>query len=310
MTKAKTKTTKTEKTTDSPVVLFNPNDIELAITGSITKNNLPQIKGAWISWLNQRDASTLLTDVDFAGAADFIKDCKQTEDILTDIEEKAVKGDIKKVLQDIREMREATRQKRLEFNRAVEDRKTKLKTDAITAAVRKVNDFVATLPYRWTAIDGVDIEGRMRAAIKGLSAYLKMNEALDAEITKLTAEAGEYSAQFARNRTAVAELYATAGEKATDSELDAMVRTYGNSVVERAKFSLDQKKLARQQEEMARQQAAKTEPAAQRPAEPAPAPKATDKTYRVGSTFHGNTDEIAYAISGIGGSDIKFVEIK
>ena len=305
-TKAKAKTAKTK--TEKAVELFNPNNIELAITGSITKNNLPAMKEAWTEWLNQQDATTLATDKDFAAAADFIKSCKQTEDILTDIEEKAVKGDIKKVLQDIREMREATRQKRLEFSRMVETRKTTLKSNAVEAAVKKVTDYISTLPYRWTAVDNVDIVGRMRTAIKGLSAYLKMDEALEAEVTKLTAEASEYSAQFARNRAAVAELYTAAGETATESELDMMVRTYGDGAPERAKFILDQKKLARQQAELNKQKAPEPMPATEE-AKPEPDHYGrTAKAVRFGATFL--TDDIEATIrqiENIGGSDVKYI---
>ena len=310
--KAKTKATKTK---DSPVALFNPNDIELAITGSIAKNNLPEIKEAWTSWLAKYDASTLLTDQDFVNAAAFVKDCKDTEDVLTEIEDKAIKGDIKKVLQDIREMREATRQKRLEFNRAVEDRKAKLKSDAIAAALKTVNDHVASLPYRWTAVDNVDIEGRLRAAIKGLSAFLKMNEALQAEADKIKAEATEFSVQFLRNRGTVAEIYRNAGETATDSELDALVRTYGDAAPERANFIIEQKKLARQQEEMRKQQAQpQPAPAAAVPTPapaPAPAPSAQAKMYRVGVTFTtDNTVELTRRLEQMGGSNVKFVDMK
>lgn len=306
--KPKTKTTKTK---DSPIALFNPNDIELAITGSIAKNNLPEIKEAWTAWLTKYDAGALETDQDFVAAAAFVKDCKETEDILTTIEDKAIKGDIKKVLQDIREMREATRQKRLEFNRAVEDRKAKLKGDAVSAALKAVNDHVATLPYRWTAVDNVDIEGRLRAAIKGLSAFLKMNEALQAEAEKIKAEATEFSVQFLRNRGTVAEIYRNAGETATDSELDALVRTYGNTAPERAKFIIEQKKLARQQEELERQKAQPPQPApAAAVPPPAPAPTAQAKTYRVGATFTTDSkEETTRRIESIGGSNVKFVDM-
>lgn len=308
-TKAKAKTTKTK---NSAVTLFNPSDIELSITGSIARNNLPEIKEAWTAWLDRQDVSVLETDKDFAAAADFVKDCKRTEEILTEIEEKAVKGDIKKVLQDLREMRDTTRQKRLEFNRAVEERKTRLKSDAVAAALKKVSDHLAALPYRWTAVDGVDIEGRLRTAIKGLSAILKMDEGLQAETEKLMAEATEYSVQYLRNRGTVADIYRTAGETATDSELDALVRTYGNGSPERAKFIIEQKKQARQQAELDRQKAEQAQPqkAAMPPAGPVPAPPPapTDKTYRVGATFQGGMYTILAAIESIGGKDVKFIE--
>lgn len=309
-TKAKKKTaTKAEVQEMADATGFNPNDIMVSITGSVTKNTLPAIRAGWASWLSGYEVAEFETDKDFASAAEFVKDCKLVEDKIGEIKEKAMKGEVFNVLKELDEMREATRQKRLEFSRAVDERKNRLKSDAITAALKKVNDHLAALPYRWTAVDGVDIEGRLRTAIKGLSAILKMDDALQTEAGKLMTEATEYSVQYLRNRGTVADIYRTAGETGTDSELDALVRTYGDAAPERARFIIEQKKVARQQEELNRQKAATAQPQVETPPPAAPYPDTpTARTYRVGATFRGTIEQISAAIERIGGSDVKFIE--
>jgi len=306
----------TTKTKNKPIVLFDPGSIELEITGSIKKNTLPAVREAWTNWLARLDANTLDTDQDFADAAKFVTDCKRVEERLDGIREDALKGKVFEAIKEIEAMKETTRQKRLEFDHAVTTRKDRIKTEAVTGAVAKVNAHINTLKYRWTAMDNVDVDGRIRTAIKGKSAILKMNEALEAEVQNLITEATAYSYKFEENRRKVGELYTAAGETATDSELDMMVRTYGDGSAERAKFILDQKKMARDQAELDRKKKELEKPAglgealpcaANLPPTPAPAGPAA-KIVRFGADFKtDNIEATTRLIESIGGSDVKFI---
>lgn len=304
------------KTKTREITLFDPGSIELTITGAIKKNTLPEVRGAWSTWLDSFNAATLETDQDFTDAAKFVTECKRVEERLAGIREDALKGKIFEAIKELETMGETTRQKRLEFDRAVTQRKDRIKSDAISAAVAKCRAALAPRKYKQ---DGIDLDTSMRTAIKGKSAILKMQEALDAEVERLVAEAQGYTQTLEDARADVAVAYSAAGETSTDSELDMIVKTYGAGSVERANFILQQKKIARDQAVLDQQkkelEAAKAAPAPiQTPFAPqaqAAAPGATARALRFGATFVTTDPEQTISlINSIGGKDVKFQELK
>ena len=323
-----TKAKKTKTETPEPVravALFDASEIEFSVKSAILKNTLPAVRDNWTNWLASYDASTLETDEDFKRASEFVNACEDTEKKLKELEETALKGDASKIIAEIRSMRETTRTKRLEFSNAVDYKKNKVKSDAIAAAVKKCRDDVSVFKYRSVTID---YESEMRLAIKGKSAILKMQEALDSKCAELLAAAKDYCNTFEAIRGQVAEVYQAAGETATDSELEMLVRSYADTAPERAKFILDQKRVKREQDELDRkrreQEAREAQPAPQAAPVPAPAPAAQAsvlsaavipgtpvRTLRFGATF--DTTDIENTISlinSVGGRDVKFVEMK
>jgi hypothetical protein len=321
------------KTKTKDVVPFNAATIEFAVASSIKKNTLPEIRDSWKAWLDSYKAADLETDQDFIDAAEFVAECKRTEDKFDEIEAKAIKGDVSKVIAEIRTMKGTTREKRLEFSNAVDTRKARIKTEAVTAAVSKVKAHISTLKYHTAATSNLYVEDDIKAAIKGKSSIVKMNEALDAVCKSLMAAATECSALFEKNRSAVTDKYAAAGETATDYELDMLVRTYGNGAAERAEIILAQKKIAKDQAEVARRKKElETPPPAPAPAPPAaapapipspapaPAPAAAQPApvpaapagvpvvaVRFGATFMTDSiEETTRLIESIGGSRVKF----
>lgn len=312
------KTTTKEKTAPT----FDVDAIEFAVVSSIQKNTLPKIRDSWKSWLDSYNPAELDTDQDFMDAAKFVADCKQTEEKFEDLEDKAIKGDVSKVITEIRSMKEATRSKRLEFSRALDQRKDKLKRDAVAAALRQLTEKLAGFEHRRQPRNGTEEpEYMLQAAIKGKSSITMMQRALEGESDRILAEAKAYSDTFTLLLVKVYGLYEAAGETATDSELDLLVSKYYTDAPERANLILQQKKVAREQaalDEQKEEAAAKPEPAQEQPAQPQPAapaavqapeiPLGTLKIMRVGATFTvANEATTRSRIESIGGRDVKFV---
>src|SRR3989338_1970805 len=130
------------------IVIFDPNSIELTISGSVKKNTLPAIRENLTQWLESFSAAELKTDKDFSEAADFVKTCERAERKIDEIRESAVSGDVKKALAAIDAMQEDIRQKRLEFSRAVDQQKDKIKGDAVAAALKTLADTLAVFQHR------------------------------------------------------------------------------------------------------------------------------------------------------------------
>jgi len=231
------------------------------------------------------------------------------EERIDEIRDTVLSGKVFTAIKELEEMKETTRQTRLGLDRAVTKRKGDLKSGAISAALAKCRAVISPLKYK---DDSLDVEAELREAIKGLSAVLKMQEALDGACDTITTAARDYTGLREDLRADVAQAYAAAGEVSTDSELDMIVRTYGEGALERAKFILDQKKIARDQAELDRQkEAAKTPPAPVVPVQAAPpAPGAVWQTLRFGATFETtDTARTVTLIESIGGRAVKFVEI-
>ena len=211
-------------------------------------------------------------------------------------------------------MKETTRQKRLEFDRAVTTRKDKLKAEAIQRTVADISAKLAAMPYR----QAVDVDGAMRAAIKGKSSIAKMQEAMVAASAEIETVANAYYLRFKALRETVAGLYTAANEPATDSELDLLVRTHFEMAPEHAKLILGQKKVARDQAAL---DAAKAQPVVI-PAAPAPAAVPVNavpampadmpvKTMRFTALF--KTDRPSYIkanLEAMGAQDVTFEESK
>jgi len=300
------------------IAIFDPGSIELTITGAIKKNTLPEVRGAWSTWLESFNADTLDTDQDFADAAKFVTECKRVEERFAGIREEALKGKIFEAIKELETMGETTRQKRLEFDRAVTARKNEVRTEAIAKAMKVLAEALAAFPHRRQPRNGTETpDALLFAAIKGKSAILKMQEALETESARIVAEAKEYNDTFERTLYQVNKLYADVNEAVTDSELDMLVKTHFTEAPERAKFILQQKKVARDQAELEQQrkelEAAKAAPA--QPVEPEPAQQAAApasalamRTMRVGATFTVvNEATTRSRIESIGGKDVKFV---
>ena len=315
------------KTKTKTVVPFNAATIEFAVASSIKKNTLPEIRDSWKAWLDSYKASELETDQDFIDAAEFVAECKRTEDKFDEIEDKAIKGDVSKVIAEIRTMKGTTRDKRLEFSRAVDTRKDRIKTEAIITAISRVKAHISTLKYHSAVTSNLFVEDDIREAIKGKSSIVKMNEALDLECKKLITAATECSALFEKNRAAVTEKYAAVGEPLTDYEVNMLVSSYGNGAADRAEIILAQKKIAKDQAEVDRKRKELEAPApapAPTAAAPAPAPAPTPaaavppapapipagvpvKEVRFGATFTtASIEETTRLIESIGGSNVKF----
>ena len=290
------------------IAIFDPGSIELTITGAIKKNTLPEVRGAWTAWLASFDAKNLETDEQFADAAKSVTELKRVEERLDGIRETVLKGNVFAALKELEEMKETTRQKRLEFDRAVTTRKNDLKAEAIAKAMKALAEALAAFPHRRQPRNGTETpDALLFAAIKGKSAILKMQEALETESARIVAEAKEYNDTFERTLYQVNKLYADVNEAVTDSELDMLVKTHFTEAPERAKFILQQKKVARDQAAL---DAQKKQP------EPAPAAQEergagplgmTMKKMRVGATFTvANEATIRTRIQSIGGTDVVF----
>jgi hypothetical protein len=293
------------------IVIFDPGSIELAFTGKVSKNTLPVVREAWTQWLASFDAKNLKTDEDFKDAATFVTECKRVEERLSEIRDTALKGDVFKAIKELEVMQETTRQKRLEFDRAVTARKNDIKTDAIKCAMDKVEAELRTMKHR---MPDIDADARLLAAIKGKSAILKMDEALQLESAKILTEALQYNDKYENLLHKVQLVYADAGETCTDSEINMLMKTYFEDAPERAKMICQQKKLDRDQKELEKQKSVSATAAVPAPAPIQEAPAAKDcpiLTIRFGVTFTCyNTADVEAKLKAIGGTNIKFTPIQ
>lgn len=298
---------------------FAPENIELVISGAIKKNTLPAIKTSWQAWLDRFEASTLETDEEFEQAATSVKELQLVEARLADIRTSALSGKVLDAIKEIEDMQEATRQKRLEFSRAVESRKKERKETACRNAESAIAEHLRQLKYQ---MPNLDASTAISAAIKGKSSLASMQLALDKTVAALAEQAKNYCAEFELLRGQVKAAYDAAKEPVTDSELDLLVRNHFADAPERAKFILQQKAVQRQQAEMAKQSA----PQAAAPAIPAPAPlpqtasavpddmEAMDtpvQHLRFGVSFDTtNPADIVAKLTALGGRNVKFVQEK
>ena len=296
------------KTKTKDICIFDPGSIELAFTGKISKNTLPAVREAWTNWLASFDAKNLETDQDFTDAAKFVTECKRVEERLDGIRESALKGDVFKAIKELEEMKETTRQKRLEFDRAVTARRADIRTNAINLAMDQLEAALATLPHhRQTRNQAEEPSSMLLLAIKGKSAMLKMQEALETESARILSEAKKYSDRFTELEKKVSNLYDESHETLTGSEMEMLVKTHFEDAPERAKFILQQKKVARDQAELDKQKA-KPEPASAPQAPAASATKAASaRAIRFGVTFDcTDAEETARALVAMGGRNVKF----
>ena len=257
------------------ITKFEPKSIELVITGAIKKNTLPAVRENWTNWLNQFDATKMETDADFAQADRFIKDCAKVEERFEAIKEAAMSGDVLSALKEVDGMIEATRKKRLEFNRALTTRKEIRKGELLRYSAERAHAAVSELPHH----SDVQIVPLLTAAIKGKSSFDNIATALNAEADKIIEAEKAYSRRFDFLKAETMRVFRCANEVVSEMEANDLVKNHFENAPARAKVIIEAKQVARDRAEFEAQQkkAAVPAPVQPEPVKVAPQPEATPR---------------------------------
>lgn len=295
------------------IVQFKPSSIELVITGAIDKNTLPDVRDSLTKWLDQFNAADLSSDVDFAQADRFVKECSAAETQIAEIKETALSGDIQAALKDLDAMQEAIRQKRLEFSRALKTRKDTRKDELIKKAAAKVEQGLAALARH----SRPDIMSQLLAAVKGKSSFGNMEDALEAEAESIIEAEQVYCNRFDELKAQTAKVFSAAGEVVSEIELNDLVKNHFENAPERAGVIIESKRNARERAELEAQKKQAPAPVAQPKPEPVAAqpekvaPRAEAKLVRFGVTFlTSDIEATSAALTALGGRDIRTAEVK
>ncbi len=303
---------------NTQIIRIKPDTLETEIICAVEKNTLPEVRERWTAWLNQFNAEDLKTDKDFSDADMFVKDCQKAEDHFEAIKEAAINGNVLAAIKEIDNMREAARQKRLEFSKALKTRKDSRKDELIKKAAAKVEQGLAALSRH----SRPDVMSQLLAAVKGKSSFGNMEAALEAEADSIIEAEQVYCNRFDELKAQTAKVFSVAGEVVLEIELNDLVKNHFENAPERAGVIIESKRLAREKakfEEQKKQEAApvQTQP---EPAKPQPAPEAAQinrpyappyKLIRFGVTF--NTDDpeaLERVLTEMGGQDIRTAAVK
>jgi hypothetical protein len=161
-------------------------ELRLQITGEVAECNLNEFKAGAIEIIKSINTD-LTTDQDFTDADKAIKWCKGVEKKLDDAKEKALNqtASIKQVFDTLDEIREETRQKRLELDRLVKAQKKSVKESMLTQAKTDLMEYVAALEATLNCCRLPPQSFDFEAAIKGKKTIKSIEAAIKAETNKL-----------------------------------------------------------------------------------------------------------------------------
>jgi len=122
-------------------------DLIIKVKTDIVSNNLPAFSKEIKSQLAEINTE-LKTDNDFAEAEDFVKSLKKAEDELKEAKERIFEtGDLSEINATINELSELCREKRLDLNKQVKQRKEDIKSEMVTKSIFAVNEAAKDLKY-------------------------------------------------------------------------------------------------------------------------------------------------------------------
>ncbi len=154
------------------------NELIISLTGSVTKNNLPEFKDEALAMIKAADIP-LVSDADFLQAEQTIKDCKGAEDAIDLAKHNALRdtADIAALFESLDEVSNELRNTRLSLSKQVKSEKESRKTEIIDSRCEELERIITKtgLPYSIIHVErSVFID-----AIKGKRSLEKMEEALD-----------------------------------------------------------------------------------------------------------------------------------
>lgn len=181
-------------------------ELRIELTGLVTASNLDVFKTRALSVIDGI-TTDLQTDEDFAGAEKTVKWCKAVEDRLDDAKQQALSqtssiGALFKALDEIREM---TRTKRLELDKAVKSQKDAIRMRMVletkTELLQHLNALNARLGGTYMPLMRVEFGD----VIKGLKSVASMQQSLKTVLDREKIQANEMADRIDGNLKASAE---------------------------------------------------------------------------------------------------------
>lgn len=258
--------------------------LRIEVTGEVTASNLAEFKATALGAIRSVN-KTLKTDQDFADAAKAIKWCEDVESRIAAAKEHALSqtASIDALFKTLDDISTEARAVRLDLNKLQTRRKDEVKSEAVTAARRALDDHIATLNAELAPLRLQPVPVDFAGAIKGLRSIASMQDALDTALAngKITADGqarviranvAEFKAEAAGMEFLFADLGSVVHKAHDDFKalLQARIATHRAAEAERerkraeaeqARIQAEAKRLAdeqiarRQAEELAAQRA-------------------------------------------------------
>ncbi|WP_020209005.1 YqaJ viral recombinase family protein [Gilvimarinus chinensis] len=177
------------------------------ITGGVKTTNLPTYKEHALAVLDAI-STDLNTDQDFADAATTVKWCEGVEKKLELTKEQALSqtADIDQLMRTIDELKEATRQKRLNLNRQVESRKKEIRTEIATTARNAWASYVNEVNAKLSPCRLPEIACDVAGAMKGKRTIDTLRGAANDEVMRAKVEANRFANTIEANLNLLADL--------------------------------------------------------------------------------------------------------
>lgn len=180
--------------------------LDIQISGKIRNSNFPAWKNALLKQIHAVNLE-LITDNDFANAAEDAKVLKKAEKAIQEAKIKAIEQteEIQALFSALDEVSEKARQIRLTLERQVRAKKQDIKNELITGAIREVQNYIAEKPEIFRRTDHSQYLQRHQyeAAIKGRSSILSTRKALASLVQDLKSEIDEENRKVLHNHALI-----------------------------------------------------------------------------------------------------------
>ena len=249
--------------------------LRIEVTGQVTASNLDAFKATALAAIRSVNRD-LRTDQDFADAEKAVKWCADVESRIAAAKEHALSqtASIDALFKALDDISSEAKRVRLDVDKLVTRRKTEVKDEAVSKALRSLNEHVAALNAEIAPMRLQPIAADFAGAIKGKRSISSMQDALDGVLTvaKIAAEADARAiranvATFQQQAAGLEFLFADLGaivHKAADdfaAVVQARIATHRAAEAERerkraeaeqARIAAEAARLAAQQVEDAR----------------------------------------------------------
>lgn len=235
--------------------IIDPAEIDIKIISTVERNTLPAFVARLDAELATYRPEELNTDEDFAWARKQTKALKDAEDRLAEIYRQLFTGETAQVMHSVAAAQEKIRAKRLELARAIDSRDKALLESAILDARLSLEAELKRLPHARP----VDIEQRLRQAVKGKRTIASKNEALEDCINEILDAEAAHDRAFEQQLEATAAAFDQLNEPAAPAEIEMLVKTYGENAPERARLIIENRRIEKEKQKLAAERRAKEE---------------------------------------------------
>lgn len=269
--------------------------LRIEVQGMVTESNIKQFRDHALA-VFQGISTDLQDDQDFADAESTVKWCKDVESRLDAAKDHAQSQmeSVDELFRAVDEIREQARQKRLELEKLVKQRKEAIRHEIITERKQALADHVQSLEG---SLDGVrlpDTGADFAAAIKGKKTVKSLRDAADQELADAKLRANESAERiranlsvFRREAEGVEHLFrdlsAIATKPADDFAATVKARIAEHREAEEKRLEAERERIRREEERKAQDANPEPQPEAVLSPEPQAQPEQITRHGRVAS---------------------------